>query len=141
MNIKKVLTVIAIIAFLTGCSKGNKNPADGNTIPLGPTLSSIQVNIFDQSCAFSTCHAGSNPAENLNLEPGRSFTNLVNVRSQQNPNLNRVEPFQPDLSYLVHKIEGSNIGSTARMPRNGEPLSKEEIDAIREWIKNGAQPN
>lgn len=133
------LLAAGVLLFGGGC--GKKNPSSNNSVPLEATLSSIQVNIFDERCAFSGCHAAPDAAEGLNLEPGRSFTNLVNVLSRQNANLMRVLPFAPDQSYLVHKLEGVNIGGTARMPRSGAPLSTEEINVVRKWIEEGAQPN
>ena len=41
---------------------------------------------------------------------GQAFSNIVNVPSMQNPNLDRVEPNEPGNSYLVHKVEGTAGG-------------------------------
>jgi len=59
------------------------------------------------------------------------------VPSSGNAAVNRVEPGQPDNSYLVQRIDGT---VTPRMPLGGAPLSTEEIDAIRQWILDGAAP-
>ena len=77
----------------------------------------------------------------MNLSAGRAHDNLVNVRSNERPELFRVEPGAPDRSYLVHKIEGRSSIVEERMPLGGEPLSQNEIDAIRTWIENGASEN
>ena len=67
-----------------------------------------------------------------------SFAALVGVASLQVPELNRVEPGDPDSSYLIDKLEGTQtVGS--RMPQGGPFLDQETIDLIREWISNGAE--
>jgi hypothetical protein len=106
-------------------------------VVIGPTLAQIQAVIFTPSCATSNCHAGGSPAGGLNLEDGNSHAALVGVPSTGNAAVNRVEPGQPDNSYLVQRIDGT---VTPRMPLGGAALSTEEIDAIRQWITDGAQP-
>ena len=106
-------------------------------VMLGPTLDEIQAVVFTPNCATSGCHAGGNPAGGLNLEAGNSHAMLVGVPSSGNAAVNRVEPGQPDNSYLVQRIDGT---VTPRMPLGGAPLSTEEIDAIRQWILDGAAP-
>jgi hypothetical protein len=60
---------------------------------------------------------------------------LVNMPSSQGTLL--VAPTLPDDSYLVHKIEGTQAAGQ-RMPLGRAPLSQAEIDAIRQWISDGA---
>ena len=63
---------------------------------------------------------------------------LVNVASVEVPGLRRVRPGDPDLSYLVQKIEGrAAVGG--RMPLNSPPLPQATIDVIKQWIREGAQ--
>ena len=62
---------------------------------------------------------------------------LVNVPSTEVPSILRVEPGNPDDSYLVQKIEGT-AAVGARMPLGGPNLSADEIAAIRQWITDGA---
>jgi hypothetical protein len=63
---------------------------------------------------------------------------LVNVPSTEVPSLMRIEPGNPDESYLVQKIEGTaSVGG--RMPLGGPELSDEAIAAIRQWITDGAR--
>lgn len=106
-----------------------------------PSFDSIQVAVFSQSCAFSGCHAGSNPTGGLNLEEGQAYDNLVNVQSREIPRYMRVEPNNPDSSYLIMKLEGSDKIIGQQMPADGDPLSQEQIDYIREWINDGAKNN
>ena len=52
----------------------------------------------------------------------------------------RVEPFRPDDSYLVHKVEGTQAVG-AQMPFGGPPLPDEDQMLIRQWIADGAMPD
>ena len=104
-------------------------------ITIGPTLRQIQAIVFTPKCAI--CHDGAGAvlpgAMNLTSE-AESRAALVNVPSIQNAALDRVEPTQPSNSYLVHKIDGT---AASQMPPTG-PLPQAEIDAIVQWITDGA---
>ena len=52
-----------------------------------------------------------------------------------------MEPGDPENSYLVHKIEGRAGITGTIMPPGGDPLTAEEIEAIRQWITDGAWDN
>lgn len=69
-----------------------------------------------------------------------SFNALVNVASIQVGSLNRVTPGDPDNSYLIHKLEGTQA-SGGRMPQGGPFLSQASIDMVRQWITDGALNN
>lgn len=130
------LTSLAILALALSCE--HHGPVEFGQ--LEPTIQSIQSNIFNQNCALSSCHIGSNPASGLNLSEGNAYANIVGVPSREVPSLQRVKPFSPDSSYLVWKIEGRQGIQGERMPRGRTPLSQEQIDVIRQWIANGALP-
>jgi hypothetical protein len=91
------------------------------------------VNVFTPDC--SGCHSGGAPSGGLNLEEANSYAMLVDIPSNQDGALDRVEPGQPDNSYLVDKLEGT--GLQQQMPP-GAPLPQAEIDVIRQWILDGA---
>ena len=99
--------------------------------------------IFSASCALSGCHvAGHNTG--LDLTAANSYGLLVNVPSAELASMDRVEPNEPLLSYLVHKIRGTQNsvgGSGSQMPLIGGPLSADEINTIRAWIQVGAANN
>ena len=103
----------------------------------GATLDAIQAAVFTPSCATAGCHTGEDPPQELRLDEGFSFDNLVDVPSNEVPELLRVEPGNPDDSYLVQKIEGT-AAEGARMPLGAPPLDQGLIDDIREWITNDA---
>jgi hypothetical protein len=104
------------------------------------TFAAVQQQIFTQSCAFSGCHGGSSPAEGMDLRSGAAYTNIVNVRSSQRSSLDRIEPSDPDNSYLYLKVIGDSSIEGVRMPRGGSALSQDLIDLLRDWIEHGA-PN
>lgn len=146
LNSNKLFLLAIVVMVFSACDAGsgegldiNGQPLDGNngTVPLDASLSSIQANVFDVSCAVSGCHAGAAAPQGLRLEADYSFDHLVNQASGEVPSLFRVEPFTPDDSYLIHKLEGTaSVG--VQMPRNQPPLPSETIDVIRTWIADGA---
>lgn len=104
----------------------------------GAKLSELQASIFTTKC--SGCHDGSGTTlpGSLDLRAGMSYAALTNVASVQQPTLKRVDPSRPAESYLIHKIEGVVTITGAHMPLSGPPLTREEIDAIRSWIRYDA---
>lgn len=110
---------------------------DGSSA-LEPTIESIQEHVFTPRCA--TCHSGASAPLGLRLEDAQtSYDNLVDRPSAENPTLDRVEPGDPDNSYLIHKLEGTQtVGE--RMPNGQPPLDPDTIAVIRQWISDGAPP-
>ena len=130
----------AALLTLAACGGGS----GGNAPPTGlqPTLVSIQDNVFSVSCAISSCHTGGNPPFGLRLDPGFSAGNLINVVSPRdpdpaNPTYIRVVPGDPDASFLIQKLDGTQtVGE--RMPAGGPYLTTATINVIRQWIQDGA---
>lgn len=121
----------------TGGSSSSSSSSGGiQDITLEPAFSSIQDNLFSTVCV--ECHSGGNPPQGLSLEAAQSYGLLVDVPSSEVPAVNRVEPGDPDNSYIVHKLEGT-AAVGLRMPANGPPyLSDSQIAVIRQWISDGA---
>jgi hypothetical protein len=129
-------------------ARDGANNVDGNTVERSaetPTTVSFAADvqtIFDANCTTG-CHGSGNPPEGLDLSDApTSYAHLVSVFSTQCTTTLRVEPRQPDRSYLVHKLEGMGpcfIGQ--QMPRSGPPLPQAQIDKIRAWIAEGARNN
>lgn len=109
--------------------------------PVGTSLDEIQAAVFSVSCSGGGCHSGptgnSLPSGMDLTSADNSFANLVNVNSIQAGSLMRVNPGDPDNSYLVQKLEGT-AASGVQMPFGVTPLSQATIDNIRAWITAGA---
>jgi hypothetical protein len=135
-----LLPAAGCLLLLTGCLGGSSSGSgNGNGTPppdpMEPTLASIQQHVFSPIC--TQCHSGGAAPEGLRLESGQSHGHLVEVESRQ-VDLYRVEPGNPDDSYLIHKLEGTNaVGD--RMPQGGPFLSQSDINVIRQWITDGAE--
>lgn len=130
-----VVPSLLSVLLLAGCE--HAEPLE--PIPQEPLFSNIEQDIFALNCALSGCHAGSNPQQGMNLSPGQAYENIVNVASRERPDLLRIDPGNPEDSYLLKKIRGDSDIVGSRMPLGRAPLSSEEIDLIRTWIEEGAQ--
>lgn len=138
VRLRPLLFAPLLLALLTvGCEHADPLGANDTT----PTLSNIQTTIFNTSCAVSGCHRGDDAPLGLDLSAGNAHGNLVNVDSREMPNLLRVDPGNPDDSYLVMKIEGAPSIAGGRMPLGRPPLSTDQIQRIRTWIEDGAPDN
>lgn len=135
-----VLCMSCALAACSGNGEGldeNGRPAGEDTGTLEPTFQSIQARVFTPVC--TGCHAGAAAPLGLRLEEGASYALLVNASSVEVPALRRVQPGNPDASYLIQKLQGT-AAVGGRMPLNAPPLPQATIDVIRQWITNGA-PN
>lgn len=137
-----VLTTALLALVAAGAACGSDSPTRP-TVPIAPpaglqpTLSSIQREIFNPSCVE---HHGDHAIEgDLDLRDGQSYAQLVNHPAFQ-VSLDRVEPNDPEASYLIHKLENRAGIVGDHMPPD-EPLSSAQIDVIRQWINAGAQNN
>jgi len=139
--------MLLLMGSAAGCA-GNGVGLDENGQPIsgggstgGPVTAdfqSIQDNVFTPIC--SQCHIGASAPQGLQLDAAHSYNLLVGVPSNEQPDLLRVKPGDPDDSYMVHKIEGLPGITGGQMPLGETPLPQATIDAIRQWITNGA-PN
>jgi len=149
-----VLAFVATVSLSiagAGCSAGDGEGLDTSGRPLNesgnspapptgavaPDYNDIQAKVFTPTCAVSGCHSGTSAPLGLRLDADAAFDLLVNQPSAQQSQFMRVAPGDPDNSYLVQKLEGTAAGGV-QMPRNQPPLSVATIQAIRDWIANGA---
>ena len=115
------------------CSRNNAMPV---------TLTQLQTQIFTPRC--SGCHTGptsGNLPSGMNLTAGNTHTSVVNVASIEVPTLDRIEPGDPDNSYLIRKLEGGPGITGSRMPLGGPFLDQPTIDMVRQWITDDAPDN
>lgn len=146
---KLALALLVGAVILCGCA-GNGSGLNDEGLPIGsapPSSSSpggevtadfqsIQEHVFTPIC--SPCHSGAGAPEGLMLDAAHSYNLLVGTPSTEVPTLDRVKAGDPDNSYIVLKIQGSPGIVGARMPFGETPLPQSTIDAIRQWITNGA---
>jgi hypothetical protein len=110
--------------------------------PPSVTLTQLQATIFSPLC--SGCHTGGGGSlpSSMNLSSAAAtYAAIVGVASTQQPSVQRVNPGNPDNSYLVRKIEGTPGITGSRMPLGGAPLDATLIANVRAWITAGAQNN
>lgn len=88
--------------------------ACGDDAPLEPTYENVEA-LIDVSCgsASSSCHGGVRGSARLNFQvladEGRPYTDaLVGVESCEYDFIPRVDPGNPDGSWLMVKIEGAH---------------------------------
>lgn len=128
----------------SGCPTGQVE-CDGVCIDeVEPTLTSIQTNVFEISCTASACHDANAPAEMLDLSSlAISETNLIDVDAEQVEG-KRVTSGDSSASYLMNKLLGDEgmAANTTQMPQlDPDGLCTPKIDAVREWIDDGAPIN
>ncbi len=82
------------------------------------------VPIFEQHCI--RCH-----------KPGNEKGNLSLATSADLAANGYLAPGQPDESYLLEVVTAAE-GQQPAMPKEGDPLSAEEISRLRSWIAAGA---
>jgi Bacterial Ig-like domain len=136
------ITATAAVASCGGGGGGGYGSGGGGGSGSGGTalqanFTSIQDNVFTPIC--TACHTGAGAPQGLRLDSANSYALLVGVASQEAPALQRVAPGDPNNSYLIKKLEGT-AGVGGRMPLGGTPLAQADIDVIRQWITDGAQP-
>ena|SRR5579863_9542144 len=137
----------ALAPLMLAACAGNGQGLNGNGEPSAPgaapgspltaDFQSIQDNVFTPIC--TRCHSGAAAPEGLQLDAGHSYALLVGVPSAEVPGFERVQPGDPDSSYLILKLEGASGIVGGRMPFGGPYLPQSTIDVIRQWITNGAQ--
>lgn len=142
-HVSRLLAVVGLAMLVPACTNEHATLFGGG----GESLANDVQPIFTLKCAVTGCHAGTPPAENLSLEASDIFTpviGVVGVPSTQVPGLPRVTPNDIDASYLIHKVQGTQVsvgGFGDQMPLGGPALSASEILTLRQWVQQGALDN
>lgn len=124
---------------LAACGSGDGFVGSGGASgPLTASFDSIQANVFEQVCEH--CHSGANAPAGLRLDAANSYAMLVGIASVERPSILRVAPGDANNSYLIQKLEGT-AGVGERMPAGLPALPQSDINIIRQWITDGAQPS
>ncbi len=124
------------VSLLAAC--GSDSGGTPTTPPADVSFATQIQPVFNESCS---CHLTAAGPGGLDLRPGQSYGNLVNVFSSNYVGSTRVTPGSPDNSLLwikVSDVPPAQFGD--RMPLGGS-LNANDIAAIRAWIEEGAEEN
>ncbi len=108
------------------------------------SLQELREAVFTPHC--SSCHGTSGELKLDNASNEEIYDALLSPAIAEGTTgasvgLNRVEPYEPDSSYLIHTLQDEpGIGGfLGRMPAlTLDPLASDLIEMVREWIDNGA---
>lgn len=133
------IAVLAAALAAAGCGQRKLpfEPAVAPTPNPSATFTRVQAVVFTPNCAAAGCHSSLSPQEGMSLAAGAAYGSIVRVPSVERPDLARVEPGDPDRSYLVKKLRGDPDITGVRMP-NGSTLSPDEIQLVIDWVRRGA---
>ncbi len=132
-NTKKIKSFILIIIAIISIS------CDDSINPIYQEIPSENVSysrhiqpLFNVKCTNSGCHDNSTRAGNLSL------TSWANTTAD----LQIVVPYHPENSILVWSIEGRSASGLMPPPTAPiTPLTNNQIEGIKTWIREGAQAN
>jgi len=117
----------------------------GDMDDVEPTLTSLQANLFEPSCAYVGCHAGSSPKASLDLSTLQaSQASLINTMAMTTDSARLlVVPGSPEDSYLMNKLTGVGLETNTEfpdaesMPAAGDELCDTAVDQVALWIVDG----
>lgn len=122
------------------------DPQSGTLSVVARVTLSLHVQpIFSGHCGFQ-CHDGDFPFLDQDLSVGHAYASTVNVRAVETPDDScatlRIAPYDPDASYLFHKVSNTYLGGCVQgsgdwMPP-GLPLGDDDLATIEAWILQGA---
>ena len=74
--------------------------------------------ILNGACTANGCHTGAKPKENLTLDSGKAYAELVNIATNQCSGKRKlVVPGSPSTSYLMQKLLNVDICTGTQMPK------------------------
>ncbi len=140
---RAIIPICLGLIVLTAAACGDKKtlpfePGGGPPDP-NATFTRVQGEVFSVSCALSGCHSGASPTGGMNLTAGVAYGNIVRVPSTERADLNRIEPGDPDRSYMVKKLRGDPDIVGSPMPLIGS-ISAAQRQLVIDWVRRGA-PN
>lgn len=152
----KILATLAIVLFMSSCSKEEGEPAnpyditDENSTQIDTvnldsnSITSIHQDILLPKCSTPGCHDGSFEPDFRTINS--SYSTLVyHPIIKNNDSLDfkyRVIPFLPEQSVLYERITNCCfVNQDDRMPQDqiGVPLPENDVLRIKNWIEAGAQ--
>ena len=132
----RILVVLGLIVTLAACSDDDDDGGNGGPVGPGPVSFDTDIQpILDSGCVG--CHGDGGNA-GLDLRAGVSYANLVGTVSQNYAPALRVVAGDPEASVLQEKVADTGTFG-GLMPPRGQ-LASEDVELIRRWIAEGANP-
>lgn len=106
------------------------------------TFSQVQAQIFTPICAKAGCHDAAAASGGMVLAAGRAYGEIVGHSARGRPDLHRIEPGDPERSYMIKKLRGDAdiVGSQMPLDAPGS-LPRDKLDGLIGWILAGAPNN
>ena len=142
-----IVGIVAIAAMPAACAdfEAPDDPTFGlpDELVASPSFTGDILPIFERRCATGGCHSTASHQAALVLTAEQAYAQTVNAPAVLRPGMDRVEPGNPDDSWLVRMIEAdpARRDDYPRMPLASHPLSENQIANIRRWIELGAPQN
>lgn len=130
------------------------NPTDGGetTAETGDTAEMVTYADVEaiwtgtEGSCVAGCHTAGGTGDSLTmlvLTPGMGYAELVGPMANQLPTMPLVTPGNPSMSYLWHKLDGTQQqvgGSGILMPQGRPKLPEDQLAIVKAWIEGGALP-
>ncbi|MEQ8789969.1 MAG: DUF1553 domain-containing protein [Pirellulaceae bacterium] len=114
------LVVVTLVGWRIDGARAEPTPSVGGEIQFARDVAPL----LEKHCI--RCHQPGNEKGDLSLSTAADLTEL-----------GYVVPRQPTESYLIDVVRGAK-GQRAAMPKEGDPLSAEEVAVLTRWIAEGA---
>jgi len=139
---KRSILILGLGLLACACGGGDDGSGGMQSAPNAITLQQVQSTVFTPSCALSDCHRGAGAPFGLDLSAGQTLGNVFGIPSSEVPEYDRVDPRNPDDSYVYMKVTAdSRIMGDSMPPLDlALPLSSQQRDLLRRWIEQGANP-
>jgi hypothetical protein len=124
----------------TADDTGSTTDEPGTTT--GEPALGFEADVYPIIMANCSCHVNGASGMLPMPDAATAYGNLVDVPSANAVNnQDRVEPGDPDASFLWHKVNGTlEAGEGGQMPLMAAPLGAGDLATIEQWILDGAQP-
>ena len=126
----------------SGCTSIQDVPPTYSGIQYGAAIQGMFDDFNGMGSGCTMCHFTPPPipSGNLNLDDGVSWSNLVNVSSDEDPSLVYVLPGHPEQSLLFQKINCNLPSVGNRMPYGypSDTLTPQQQALVWDWIAAGA---